>query len=102
MLLIIAPVYGLLFSFHDHGEPLVPSARPAVDADGHRRRSVFLEPDDLLYGGWQRNRRQNRGYGGIWHIGLGLISIIAGVVLVPLTAWLLPSVHAEPDEDGGR
>ena len=95
MLLIIAPVYGLLFSFMTTGSRSYLARALPLTQMGIGGALYFLSLIVSMAVGSAIGGRiaDTVGFGT-----LGLIAIIAGVVLVPLTAWLLPSVHAEPDE----
>ena len=99
LLLVIAPVYGLLFSFMTTGSrTYLARALPLVQM-GIGGAFYFLcltisMAVGSAIGGWIADT---------WGFAnLGLIAITAGLVLVPLTARLLPSVesdHKEPDSD---
>ncbi len=99
MLLLIAPVYGLLFSFATIGSrTYLARALPLVQM-GIGGAVYFLCLTVSLAVG--------SAFGGTiadtWGFGaLGLIAIVSGLVIVPIAAWLLPSVESdreEPDTD---
>ena len=94
-LLAIAPIYGLLFSFMTIGSRTYLARALPLAQMGIGGALYFLCLTISMAVGSAIGGRvaDTAGFGT-----LGLIAIIAGVVLVPLTAWLLPAVRAESDD----
>jgi MFS family permease len=99
-LLAIAPVYGMLFSFMTIGSRTYLARALPLAQMGIGGAVYFLCLTISMAVGSAIGGRiaDTAGFGM-----LGLIAIIAGLVLVPLSAWLLPSVQAEPkDTESGE
>lgn len=99
-LLMIAPIYGLLFSLMTIGSRTYLARTLPLVQMGIGGALYFLCLIISMAVGSAIGGRiaDTAGFGT-----LGLIAIIAGVVLVPLTAWLLPSVESDADEpDSGE
>lgn len=95
LLLVIAPVYGLLFSFATIGSRTYLARSLPLAQMGIGGAYYFLCLTISMAVGSAIGGRiaDTAGFGT-----LGMVAIVAGVVLVPLTAWLLPSVEAKRDE----
>ena len=95
LLLVIAPVYGLLFSFMTTGSrTYLARALPLVQMGIGGAYYFLCLTISMAVGSAIGGRiADTAGFAT-----LGLIAIIAGLLLVPLTAWLLPSVEAKRDE----
>ena len=94
-MLIIAPVYGLLFSFMTTGSRSYLARSLPLAKMGIGGALYFLS---LIVSMAVGSAIGGRIADTVGFATLGSIAIVAGVVLVPLSAWLLPSVHAEADE----
>ena len=97
LLLVIAPVYGLLFSFATIGSRTYLARGPPLSADGDWAGALLLSCASPYPWRWAAQLaaglpiRQALAH---W----AWFAIVAGLVLVPLTAWLLPSVEAKRNE----
>ena len=99
-LLIIAPVYGLLFSLMTIGSrTYLARALPLVQMGIGGALYFLCLTISMAVGSALGGRiADTAGFAT-----LGVIAIVAGIVLVPLTAWLLPSVEAQPaDSESGE
>lgn len=96
LLLLIAPVYGLLFSFMTTGSrSYLARALPLAQMGIGGAYYFLCLTISMAVGSAIGGRIADTAGFAV----LGLVAIIAGLVLVPLSAWLLPSVEAERDED---
>ena len=95
LLLLIAPVYGLLFSFMTTGSrSYLARALPLAQMGIGGAYYFLCLTISMAVGSAIGGRIADTAGFAV----LGLVAIVAGLVLVPLTAWLLPSVEAERDE----
>ena len=96
LLLVIAPIYGLLFSFMTTGSRTYLARALPLAQMGIGGAYYFLcLTISMAVGSAIGGRIADTAGFAV----LGLVAIVAGLVLVPLSAWLLPSVEAERDED---
>ncbi len=94
-LLAIAPIYGLLFSFMTIGSRTYLARALPLAQMGIGGAFYFLcLTISMAVGSAIGGRIADTAGFSV----LGLVAIVAGLVLVPLTAWLLPSVQVEPKE----
>ena len=96
LLPLIAPVYGLLFSFMTTGSrSYLARALPLAQMGIGGAYYFLCLTISMAVGSAIGGRIADTAGFAV----LGLVAIVAGLVLVPLSAWLLPSVEAERDED---
>ena len=96
LLLAIAPIYGLLFSLMTTGSRTYLARALPLAQMGIGGAYYFLcLTISMAVGSAIGGRIADTAGFAV----LGLVAIVAGLVLVPLSAWLLPSVEAERDED---